>query len=157
MKVIHQSISLLARRICPCRALGIGSFVSGLGRGDEVSREVAWSDDVHAHAERRDLLRENFRERVECRLGAAVCAQRWEAREACNRGDIQDVTGVLCAECGEEGLNERDGAEDVRLVLRADVLGPVLARLDSILKKPTRRRGRTVTLLKCQAGHILRC
>ena len=124
MKPVDDGMTLLGRRIragCVPRIRGVAD---GLGRPEEVGPEVARRDDVHVHAERRDLPRERLGKRVERGLGAVVRPERRHAREARRGADVQDVAGALRAEGREQRLGERDGPEHVRLELRVDVLGP---------------------------------
>jgi hypothetical protein len=167
MKAVDQSISLLGRRIRVARVPRNRGIADRLGRPEEGGPEVARRDDVHAHAERCKLARERLGERVERGLGAVVRAERRHAREARGGAHVQDVAGVLRAERGEQRLDQRDGPKQVRLELRADVLGPVFRRVpektrsvpssgDAQRETPQGER-RTVVLLRSRVGHTRRC
>ena len=170
MKTVDQSMSLFGRHIRVTRVPRNSGIADRLGRPEEVGPEVARRDDVHAHAERCKLARERLGERVERGLGAVVRAERRHAREARGGAHVQDVAGALRAERGEQRLDQRDGPEQVRLELRADVLGPGFpprSRKKKLARFPFLRRctkgntpqgeRRTVVLLRSRVGHSRRC
>jgi len=124
MRTIDQVVSLFRRRICASCVPRICGIADRLERPEEVGPEVARGDDVCVHAEGRELPRSGLRERVKRSLGAVVRAEQWHAREGGDGADIQDVAGALGAERGEQHLDDRNGAEQVRLELRVDVIRP---------------------------------
>ena len=167
MEAVDQVISLLGRHIRASRVPGICGIADRFERPEEVGPEVARRDDVHAHAEGRELPRERLGERVERGLGAVVRAERRHARDARSGADVQDVARALRAERGEERLDDRDGPEQVGLELRVDVIGPVCSarvarRLFGSHKTNTRpfkidATGRTVALPRSRVGRSRRC
>ena len=114
-------------------ARGLGVVRDRLGRlgqrpAGEVRPEPAGLDDHRRDAQRRDLLAERQRQRLDRGLDRRVVAGALGRDPRADRGEVDDRAGAPRAHAGQHRLDRADGAEDVGVEELAD--GVVLALLD---------------------------